>query len=60
MMWQGPGPGPMTDVDPMLFGILLALIGLLTGGLFCYWAIRAFMTGFREGFKRKLREAEEE
>ena len=59
MMLQGPGPGPMTDVDPMLFGLLLLGLGLLIGGLFCYWAIRAFMTGFREGFERKRREAEE-
>lgn len=41
------------DIDIFVGGLA---VGLLIGGLFTFWAIRAFMAGVREGFEKRLRE----
>lgn len=47
------GMSDWADIDIFVGGLA---IGLLIGGLFCYWAIRSFKTGVREGFERRVRE----
>lgn len=45
----------MDQIDVFVAGFA---IGLAVGGLFAYWAIRAFMHGFREGIEKRAREQE--
>lgn len=48
------GMSDWADIDIFVGGLA---IGLLIGGLFCYWAIRAFKAGVIHGLERRLREA---